>query len=214
VLGVRDWRGEAADELLAEIERLAADTADPNIVGNVADARAGRAFARGDFHIAAAEFRRMALIGAAAYKALATAARASLLERDAGSAAGDLTALEATGAHGRPIDARRTSIQAGLAALEGRSADALSLYHDALRRFRDLGLPVDEAFTAIEMATLLDPAEPEVRAAADSAREILTRLRAQPFLERLDAAISRSPEEAHAAHRPAGRREAKAPAAS
>ncbi len=48
---------------------------------------------------------------------------------------------------------------------------------DAIRRFRDLELPVDEALTAIEMATLLDPAEPEVRAATQAAREILTRLR-------------------------------------
>ena len=62
---------------------------------------------------------------------------------------------------------------------------------DAIRRFRDLELPVDEALTAIEMATLLDPAKPEVRVAAESAREILTRLRAQPFLERLDAAMAR-----------------------
>jgi hypothetical protein len=41
------------------------------------------------------------------------------------------------------------------------------------------------------MATFLDPAEPEVRAAADAAREILTRLGARPFLERLDAASKR-----------------------
>jgi hypothetical protein len=40
------------------------------------------------------------------------------------------------------------------------------------------------------MAILLDPAEPDVRAAADSAREILTRLEAAPFLARLDAALA------------------------
>jgi hypothetical protein len=42
------------------------------------------------------------------------------------------------------------------------------------------------------MATLLDPAEPEVRAAAEAARVIPTRLRAMPFLDRLDAALARS----------------------
>jgi hypothetical protein len=41
------------------------------------------------------------------------------------------------------------------------------------------------------MATLLDPADPEVRAAADAAREILVRLRAAPFIARLDAALAR-----------------------
>jgi hypothetical protein len=40
------------------------------------------------------------------------------------------------------------------------------------------------------MATVLDPSEPDVRAAAESAREILTRLGARPFLERLDAALA------------------------
>jgi hypothetical protein len=42
------------------------------------------------------------------------------------------------------------------------------------------------------MATLLDPTDPEVRAAAEAAREILVRLRAAPFIARLDAALARS----------------------
>ena len=83
------------------------------------------------------------------------------------------------------------SIRAGSVALDGRAPDAFALHADAVRRFRDLGLPLDEALTAIEMATLLDPALPEVGAAADAACEILTRLRAQPFLERLEAAMER-----------------------
>ena len=103
----------------------------------------------------------------------------------------DLDALEATGAHGPWIDSRRISIRAGLAALDERPADALGLYVDALRRFRDLGVALDEALTAIEMATLLDPALPEVRAAAAGARETLVRLGARPFLDRLNAAMSR-----------------------
>jgi hypothetical protein len=41
------------------------------------------------------------------------------------------------------------------------------------------------------MATLLGPAEPEVRVAAEAAREILTRLEAKPFLERLEEATKR-----------------------
>ena len=64
-------------------------------------------------------------------------------------------------------------------------------YRTALRSWRDLGLPFDEALTAIDMATLLDPAEPEVRAAAESARETLVRLRAQPLLTRLETALAR-----------------------
>ena len=121
----------------------------------------------------------------------ALAARACLLRGDASGAAADLDALEATGAHGPWNEARRVSIRAGLAALDGRTADALGLYADALRRFRDLGVAFDEALTATEMATLLDPTLPEVVAAADAARGILTRLRARPFLDRLEAAMAR-----------------------
>jgi hypothetical protein len=46
------------------------------------------------------------------------------------------------------------------------------------------------------MATLLDPSEPEVQAAAEAAREILVRLRAAPFIARLDAAMARSADRA------------------
>jgi hypothetical protein len=120
------------------------------------------------------------------------AARAALRAGDAAAATADLAALEATGVRGPAVDARRASIQAGLAALGGQDADALVLYRDAIRRFRDGGLPLDEALTAIEMATLLDPVEPAVRAAVAAAREILTRLAAAPFIVQLDAAVAGS----------------------
>jgi hypothetical protein len=42
------------------------------------------------------------------------------------------------------------------------------------------------------MATILDPTDPEVRAAAEAARETLVRLEAAPFVARLDAAMARS----------------------
>ena len=42
------------------------------------------------------------------------------------------------------------------------------------------------------MAQLLDPSEPQVKAAAESSREILVRLGAAPFIARLDAALARS----------------------
>ena len=56
--------------------------------------------------------------------------------------------------------------------------------------WRTLGLAWDEALAGIDMATLLDPAEQEVRAAAEGARAILVRLGAAPFIERLDAAMA------------------------
>jgi hypothetical protein len=84
------------------------------------------------------------------------------------------------------------TLRAGLAALEGRAVDALGQYREVLRGWRDLGLAWDEALTGMDMAILLDPSEPEVRTAAESARQILVRLDAKPYLSRLDAAMARS----------------------
>ncbi len=112
---------------------------------------------------------------------------------DASGAAGDLAALDASGVHGPAVDADRKTIRAGIVALEGRPAEAITIYREALRAWRDLGLAWDEALCELDMATLLDPSEPEVRAAAESAREILVRLGAKPFIARLDAATSRAP---------------------
>ena len=83
-------------------------------------------------------------------------------------------------------------IRAGLAALAGRPDESLGLYREVIPAWRALGLPWDEALVGIDMATLLDPSHPEVRATAASSREILVRLEARPFIERLDAALGES----------------------
>ena len=75
----------------------------------------------------------------------------------------------------------------------GRTTEALALYGEALSAWRELRIAWDEALTGHDMAKLLDPSLPEVRRAAKTAREFLTRVRAKPFLEQLDAALSRPP---------------------
>jgi hypothetical protein len=92
---------------------------------------------------------------------------------------------------GPVLEADRTRLGAGIAALEGRSADTLAGFLDALRAYNQLGLPFEEAACAVDMAILLPGVERESPAAATaiaSARETLTRLGAAPFLDRLDAA--------------------------
>ena len=191
---VRCWRGEASNDLLDEIEQLAGPAPEPAVAASVEGARGERDFALGEFARTRDASRRMAGLSALnAPSAYALAARAALLAGDRAAAESDLQSLEATGIHGPTIEARRVSIRAGLAALDGRTSDAISLYRDAVRRFRESGTPLDEAFTGIEMATLLDPAIPEVAAAVEAAREILARLGAKPFLERLEAAARRQP---------------------
>ena len=72
----------------------------------------------------------------------------------------------------------------------------MSAFREALAGWRDLGSPWREALTGITMATLLEPADPEVRSAAGTAREILVRLEAASFIARLDAAMACSSDQA------------------
>ena len=58
--------------------------------------------------------------------ALAGAARAALWMGDAAGAADDLAALDGSGVHGPAVDADRKTIRAGIAALEGRPAEAIA----------------------------------------------------------------------------------------
>jgi hypothetical protein len=95
-------------------------------------------------------------------------------------------------------EAERLAIRAGLAALEGQSADALRLFGESLQAFRELGLPFSVAEVTIEMATVLDPSNPEVADAIETARGILSRLRAQAFLDQLEAVAQRQPSPARA----------------
>ena len=95
----------------------------------------------------------------------------ALLAGDPATAGLALDRLIATGAHGRALDVDRTAIQAGLAALEGRRADAIAGYRSAIAGWRDLGLPWDEAITSIEFVRLLGSDEPVARARPRTPRE-------------------------------------------
>jgi class 3 adenylate cyclase/tetratricopeptide (TPR) repeat protein len=186
---LRACRGEPVDDALGELRRLVGDSGDPQIRANASHTAAFAAFAQDDLDEARSTWQATV----SAYNlaiSLPCAARAALWARDGAAARDDLAALDASGIHGPAVEADRRTIRAGLAALEGRTADALPLYREALRAWRDLGLAWDEALCGLDMALLLDPADPEVRAAAAAAREILVRLEAAPFIVRLDAATA------------------------
>jgi class 3 adenylate cyclase/tetratricopeptide (TPR) repeat protein len=188
---IRAFRGDPTGEQLGQVQRLFEGATDPYRITYLEWARGTVAFAEGRLRDARESF----LIGielTASPDGLPYPARAARWDRDLDGARADLAALEASGVHGAAIDADRTTMQAGVAALEAREADAMALYRNALRAWRDLGLAWDEALCGLDMALLLDPADPEVRAAAEAAREILVRLEAEPFIVRLDAALAGS----------------------
>ncbi len=97
-----------------------------------------------------------------------------------------------------------------LAEHSGR-AEALASYREALRAWQGLGLVWDEALCSIDMATVLDASDGEVRAAADAGRAILARLGAGPMLERLDSALARPQHVGKRTAGPAARTEDRTP---
>ncbi len=187
-------RGAPTEAEVAKLATLAAKITDPQVLWSAVDAPAFVAFAAGRLAEAGEAWREMArrYASSSASYPLLSAARTALWLRDDAAATEDLVAIDRIGFHTPVVDARRTAIQAGLAALEERTGEAAGLFQDALRRLRELGMPFDEGLTAIDMAMMLDPAAHDVRAATDAAREILERLGAVPFIARLDAALARS----------------------
>ena len=188
---LRVMRGEPIEAAIVEMEQLLGGRAEPGLASSLLDVRATAAFVEGDFPLArklAADFARMSSLAAPAMWPYA--ARCALWSGDASAAASDLEQLDATDRRGAMIEADRRTIQAGIAALEGRMADAAAGYRDAARRWRELGVDLDLALCDLDAVRFLGDVDPRLsQEAADEARRIFTRLGAKPFLGRLDAVI-------------------------
>jgi class 3 adenylate cyclase/tetratricopeptide (TPR) repeat protein len=178
------------DDFSKGLAEAVGDGTDPDL-GDMEMRRTFAFFAAGQLSEARAARRRAAESFGEPAAISNYGARAALWSHDLAGAADDLATFDGDGLQGTVVEADRLTIRAGIAALDGRAADAFPVYRQALRAWRDLGLAWDEALCGIDMATLLDPSDSEVRAAAEVAREILVRLEAAPFIARLDAAMAR-----------------------
>ncbi|HET9522086.1 MAG TPA: adenylate/guanylate cyclase domain-containing protein [Candidatus Limnocylindrales bacterium] len=177
-----------------EIGRLRAQTAlleDRDVGASMDDIDGSLAFTRGDWLNAAKAWRRV--VDSSDLNApyvLPRIAHAWILHGDVAGAQAALDELAALGIRGRAIDADRTAIRAGMAALADDRAEALAGYRSALASFQELGLPWDEALTTIEAVTRLGSVDPEIRGWIDTARTIFDRLEAAPLRALLDAAVA------------------------
>ncbi len=191
---LRSWRGDPVSDGQAEFEALARSVSEPGFrtmpleTRGWIDLSAGRLGAAQD-----AWAMRLESVPEQAFFLVPWAARAALWDLDRIRTAAYAERLDATGVHLPAVELRRLALRAGRDALAGATADALARYGEAIAGWRHLGQTWEEAFIGIDMASLLDPSEPEVRAAAERSREILVRLGARPFIERLDAAMARGP---------------------
>ena len=178
--------GDDVTEQISLLESTSTDMSGPLFQGFVADPIANQALAQGDLIRAQQQFRLMFAADPGqmpeySYRAAVVAIWAD----DLASARELFEVFESAGGSGPIHDARRAAMRGSIAALEGRTADALPLYVDALRNWRAAGGVWDEALAGITMAQLLGVDDPEVAKVIFSTREILEGLRAKPYLERL-----------------------------
>ncbi|HWO11436.1 MAG TPA: hypothetical protein VNN80_18205, partial [Polyangiaceae bacterium] len=191
-LVIRANRGDDITDGLAEIESMGKDMSGTIWHLFVADPQANAAMARGDLAQARSSYEEVAAADTSqAPEFFYRAFRAALWAGDLGEAKRLVAAQEQSGGYGPVILARRATMRAGIAALEGRATEALSSYREAMKVWRSSHCVWDEAMTGIDMAQLLDPSDPEVAEAIASTRSILERLAAKPYLERLEAAVAR-----------------------
>ena len=85
------------------------------------------------------------------------------------------------------------TLEAGIAALEGRLDEAAERYGAALDAWRALDDTLSLALCELDLVTLLGAAHPAA-VAGKEAEDIFTQLGAVPFLERLAAARSSAPD--------------------
>jgi class 3 adenylate cyclase/tetratricopeptide (TPR) repeat protein len=187
-------RGEPVDDRVAELVAIASGYDDPQYGGFAVEALTAAASATGSFADVVPRLRAEVASGypGALDQVPPTASRAALRLGDAGLAREMLTAhLQAR--KGRRTTADRHAIEGTLAALEGRRTDARASYLESLRMWRELDLSWPLALTALDAvyAGVLEPGERQ--RVAEEARAIFERLGAGPYLEQLDAALSRSP---------------------
>ncbi len=190
-------RGGDVTDGFARLEAFLVDVSEMQAFASVYEAEAIVAFARGDT-------RRAQELARRAYEAslgpdnpsVQTAIRASAQLGDASGVTHALSMIEDM--PGRAPAATRAEARAALAALEGRSSEALAGFADAIRRWRELGLAFEEAQCQLNLIAVVGGSGPEVTAAANDARATFERLGAKPFQERLAEAL-RAPRQPAAA---------------
>jgi hypothetical protein len=193
LLGVLEMaRGERLDEIHAEVSELASDTTELEDLFGLYMVRGEIALLTGDVELAHTQALKLVDLSTMNPEIpIGLAARAAVWGRnlDRAREIGELMAqLPGTGAS---TQAMRIHHAAAIAALEGRTPEAVAGFREVDTLMRDLGQFFEAARYAVDAVILL-PDHPEIRLMAEAARPLLVELRAKPYLERLDAALAGS----------------------
>jgi len=187
---MRVARGEPTDATSARLEALAEQTSDALGGATVHSLRGDRALLAGEYAEAGQEMLLASDEPNIGEVYLARAVRAALWGHDVVKAREIADRLDTHPSSAAATIAARIAARAGIAALEGRSLDAIAGFRDGLARDRATGQDFALACAGLDYALLVGPEEPSVRATAAEARAIFERIRARPYMERLDAAIA------------------------
>ncbi|MGH2418313.1 MAG: AAA family ATPase [Candidatus Limnocylindria bacterium] len=197
-------RGERLEDLMSEISDLVGDSTEPDDLFSLYMARGNTSLVSGDPDAAYRDaMKSLETVSQNPEVPIGLAVRAAIWSRNLDHArhAAALRAEVPAGAFGAAEVARA---DAAVAALEGRTAEAIAGFHDARVRLERLEQMFEAATYVVDAAVLL-PGEPEVRAWAAEVRPLLEELRARPYLDRLDTALASAPESAAHAARPEAR---------
>jgi class 3 adenylate cyclase/tetratricopeptide (TPR) repeat protein len=190
------WRGEAKGEDVERVGRVLQEMDDHQIARAweqllaavaLADGRLGDAYA----HELAGHATGIDSTEEVDLSFRDTTLRCALWQRDPALAQAELDLL----ALGRSplVTALAREAEAAIAAMDGRTAEAVAAFRDAARRQEDLGNHFGRALCHLTMVTLLGPGVPEVMDAAENARTLFTELGAAPFLRLLEHALKPGP---------------------
>jgi tetratricopeptide (TPR) repeat protein len=190
---IKASRGDDVAALLKELNELANEGDHADLRIPVLDAVGAAHLAAGELEQALSSWRLIADMDNADPAQKPTsyyqAARPALWMGDLQRAVQQLSDLDATGVHGAVVEARRLTVRAGIAALEGRRSDSETLYRDAIRSWHELGMTWEEAMTGLDQVLLSASDELDGRL-VDEARERLAALGAKPFVERLEQHVA------------------------
>jgi class 3 adenylate cyclase/tetratricopeptide (TPR) repeat protein len=188
-LRVRGLRGEPVLDELEALAKRVGDRLEQQAPAGVEDLWSDVLLAHGELD----EARRLANSSYSRAPAPDNPAllRAARVASWLGDVAGIRALLDQMGElSGRVVAAGRREIEACALAREGRPADAVAAFRDALDRWRELGARYELAVAELGMAFVLGAASPDAQRAADEAKTIFDSLGAEPYLRLLDRALS------------------------
>jgi class 3 adenylate cyclase/tetratricopeptide (TPR) repeat protein len=182
-------RGRPVEPFVDEILAFADRIDDPNMQGAAWGATAFVRLAQGRFEEAYASGMAARIDIMNAGLGLAWATRAAVRLRDAERARVALDDFEAVESRGSLTVLNRAASRAALDGLEGRWTDAAPVFRDVWTRYRELGIDVALAMSQLDCLAVAPPGDPLADEAARSARAILERIGATPYLAQLDALV-------------------------